>query len=340
MKFIIFFISLINGIAFSQVSTCDKKFINKSDQLQISNIINGLFEKYKKDRNETTKKELLCVLETLDRKENKLATFILASEYFKGNILEKDFKKAKFYVDKLINSSLDDNKKNIQLNDLIYDIYYENFKPQEGMKICEERLRNSFNGEYFFYFAEKLRKKEKLFKKSIEFYEIACQLSESRACNRLTDYKFFPKEFENKLYYAPAPSSFLNNTTNSENLKSNQIDYNQIFTDEIPVDNPPDFEGGMIGFINKINEVVDTSNFMGNEGFLKTILSFTVNTDGTISDISTYNKNYLNDENESLLLNSELKKAVKKIEVKWSPAILNGVKVQYKMKFPFQINFE
>ena len=100
--------------------------------------------------------------------------------------------------------------------------------------------------------------------------------------NNIIENKF--EEFENKLYYAPAPSSFLNNTTNSENLKSNQIDYNQIFTDEIPVDNPPDFEGGMIGFINKINEVVDTSNFMGNEGFLKTILSFTVNTDGTISD--------------------------------------------------------
>ena len=336
MKFILLFlISFTHVFFYSQVSKCDYKYIEMGDEYQVTNKIYNLLDKYKADKKEETKRELFCILENLDRNENKLASFILASEYYKGSILNADYIKAEIYIKKLFHYKFETNSINIKVNELIYDIYYKNLKPLEGIQICENRLKILDNGECYFYFAEKLRKREKLFKKSIELYEIACKLSEARACNRLTDYRYLPEEFENRLRYAPPPK-----INSSPKINSTQIDYDQIFTDEMYVDKTPDFEGGISVFRDKLNDFLDTSKFMGNEGMVKTILTFTVDNDGSMIDIRTLNRNIFNDENESLLFNSEIKKSIKQINTKWSPAILNNVKVKYRMRFPIQLNFE
>ena len=102
MKFILLFlISFTHVFFYSQVSKCDYKYIEMGDEYQVTNKIYNLLDKYKADKKEETKRELFCILENLDRNENKLASFILASEYYKGSILNADYIKAEIYIKKL-----------------------------------------------------------------------------------------------------------------------------------------------------------------------------------------------------------------------------------------------
>ena len=65
---------------------------------------------------------------------------------------------------------------------------------------------------------------------------------------------------------------------------------------------------------------------------ISSVLTFTVEPDGTISDISA--------KGESQSFNEEIERAVKSIQTKWIPAEVKGEKVRSKYYVPVKITVE
>ena len=75
---------------------------------------------------------------------------------------------------------------------------------------------------------------------------------------------------------------------------------------------------------------MDFSNF--SKETISSVLTFTVEPDGTISDISAKG------ENQSF--NEEIERAVKSIQTKWIPAEIKGKKVRSYYKMPIRMRIE
>ena len=108
-------------------------------------------------------------------------------------------------------------------------------------------------------------------------------------------------------------------------------------------------EGGIDGFRNLLASKVDADKIDEYEGAgrsgkwifrkkpiskatISSVLTFTVEPDGTISDISAKG------ENQSF--NEEIERAVKSIQTKWIPAEVKGEKVRSKYYVPVKITIE
>ena len=107
-------------------------------------------------------------------------------------------------------------------------------------------------------------------------------------------------------------------------------------------------EGGIDGFRNLLASKVDADKIDEYEGAgrsflifrkkpiskatISSVLTFTVEPDGTISDISAKG------ENQSF--NEEIERAVKSIQTKWIPAEVKGEKVRSKYYVPVKITVE
>ena len=138
------------------------------------------------------------------------------------------------------------------------------------------------------------------------------------------------------------PKSLPVKSTEDKNIILNYVDKEAVFPD-----------GGVNGFRNLQASKVNTNKINEYENLPKeevkkikklisqkkpiskttisSVLTFIVELDGTISDISAKG------ENQSF--NKEIERAVKSIQTKWIPSEANGKKIRSRMKFPIKMVF-
>lgn len=129
--------------------------------------------------------------------------------------------------------------------------------------------------------------------------------------------------------YAPPPPPPSTGKGNTVEVKP-QVNENQIYSE---VEQLAEFPGGGINaFRKKVETSFDTSAMDGDEGTVKTEITFVVEKDGSITDVkaSGSNKNF----------NEEAMRTVRSIKNKWSPAKINGTAVRYRFRLPISMNFE
>lgn len=107
-----------------------------------------------------------------------------------------------------------------------------------------------------------------------------------------------------------------------------KVDNNPVTT----VDVEAKFNGGIDVFRNKVVGNFDTGNFEGSGDLMKTVVTFIVEKDGTISNIKA------NGDNSQF--NKEAEQTIRSIKGKWTPAKLNGENVRSYFKFPISMQFE
>ncbi|WP_417428548.1 energy transducer TonB [Halpernia sp.] len=98
------------------------------------------------------------------------------------------------------------------------------------------------------------------------------------------------------------------------------------------VDQSSQFPGGLDAFRNKVSGNFDTSVMDGDEGTVKTEVTFIVERDGSITDVKA------NGSNSDF--NSEAVRTVKGIKTKWTPAKINGHPVRSRYRLPLTMKFE
>ncbi len=105
-------------------------------------------------------------------------------------------------------------------------------------------------------------------------------------------------------------------------------------TDEVytEVEQQADFPGGINGFRSKFQDNFDSSVMNGDEGSLKTEVTFVVERDGSITQVKATGSN--SD------FNREAERAIKAVKTKWTPAKINGQAVRYRFRLPVTMNFE
>ena len=108
-----------------------------------------------------------------------------------------------------------------------------------------------------------------------------------------------------------------------------QVSETQVYTE---VEQLAEFPGGINSFRSKVNSSFDTSVMDGDEGTVKTEVTFVVERDGSITDVKA------NGSNKDF--NAEAIRTVKSIKNKWAPAKINGQSVRYRFRMPLAMQFE
>ena len=108
-----------------------------------------------------------------------------------------------------------------------------------------------------------------------------------------------------------------------------QVSETQVYTE---VEQLAEFPGGINSFRSKVNSSFDTSVMDGDEGTVKTEVTFVVERDGSITDVKA------NGSNKDF--NAEAIRTVKSIKNKWTPAKINGQSVRYRFRMPLTMQFE
>ncbi len=108
-----------------------------------------------------------------------------------------------------------------------------------------------------------------------------------------------------------------------------QVSETQVYTE---VEQLAEFPGGINSFRSKVNSSFDTSVMDGDEGTVKTEVTFVVERDGSITDVKA------NGSNKDF--NAEAIRTVKSIKNKWAPAKINGQAVRYRFRIPLTMQFE
>lgn len=97
------------------------------------------------------------------------------------------------------------------------------------------------------------------------------------------------------------------------------------------VDQSSEFPGGINAFRQKVSGNFDTSVMSGDEGTVKTEVTFVVERDGSITDVRASGPN--SD------FNSEAVRTIKGIRNKWTPAKINGQPVRSRYRLPLTMQF-
>ena len=108
-----------------------------------------------------------------------------------------------------------------------------------------------------------------------------------------------------------------------------QVSETQVYTE---VEQLAEFPGGINSFRGKVNSSFDTSVMSGDEGTVKTEVTFVVERDGSITDVKASGSNRD--------FNAEAIRTVKSIKNKWAPAKINGQAVRYRFRMPLTMQFE
>lgn len=108
-----------------------------------------------------------------------------------------------------------------------------------------------------------------------------------------------------------------------------QVSETQVYTE---VEQLAEFPGGINSFRSKVQNSFDTSVMDGDEGTVKTEITFVVERDGSITDVKATgpNKDF----------NAEAIRTVKSVKNKWAPAKINGQAVRYRYRLPLTMQFE
>lgn len=128
--------------------------------------------------------------------------------------------------------------------------------------------------------------------------------------------------------YAPPPPPPGPTKSTTVEVKP-QVSTTQVYTE---VEQLAEFPGGINSFRSKVQNSFDTSVMNGDEGVVKTEITFVVERDGSITDIKT------NGSNSDF--NAEAMRTVKSIKNKWAPAKVNGQAVRYRFRLPLTMQFE
>ncbi|MBU8884117.1 energy transducer TonB [Flavobacteriaceae bacterium JJC] len=108
-----------------------------------------------------------------------------------------------------------------------------------------------------------------------------------------------------------------------------QVSETQVYTE---VEQLAEFPGGINSFRSKVQNSFDTSVMSGDEGTVKTEITFVVERDGSITDVKA------NGPNKDF--NAEAMRTVKSVKNKWAPAKINGQAVRYRYRLPLTMQFE
>lgn len=129
-------------------------------------------------------------------------------------------------------------------------------------------------------------------------------------------------------YTPPPPPPSTGTRTSTAEVKP-QVSDTQVYTE---VEQTAEFPGGINSFRKKVGDSFDGSAMNGDEGTVKTEITFVVERDGSITDVKANGKN--------ADFNSEAVRTIKSIKNKWSPAKINGQSVRYRFRLPLTMNFE
>lgn len=129
--------------------------------------------------------------------------------------------------------------------------------------------------------------------------------------------------------YTPPPPPPSTGTKASTAEVKPQVSETQVYTE---VEQMAEFQGGINAFRNKVSSSFDTSAMDGDEGTVKTEVTFIVERDGSITDVKASGSNKT--------FNDEAVRTVKSIKTKWSPAKINGQPVRYRFRMPLTMQFE
>lgn len=129
--------------------------------------------------------------------------------------------------------------------------------------------------------------------------------------------------------YTPPPPPPSTGTKASTAEVKPQVSDTQIYNE---VEQNAEFPGGINAFRTKISNNFDGSAMSGDEGTVKTEITFVVERDGSITDVKANGKN--SD------FNAEAVRTVKSIKNKWTPGKINGQPVRLRFRLPLTMNFE
>ena len=128
--------------------------------------------------------------------------------------------------------------------------------------------------------------------------------------------------------YAPPPPPPGPTKSTTVEVKP-QVSETQVYTE---VEQLAEFPGGINKFRSSVQNNFDTGVMDGDEGVVKTTITFVVERDGSITDIKA--------EGPNKGFNSEAIRTVKSVKNKWSPAKINGQAVRYRYRLPLTMQFE
>lgn len=129
-------------------------------------------------------------------------------------------------------------------------------------------------------------------------------------------------------YTPPPPPPSTGTKTETVEVKP-QVSETQVYTE---VEQLAEFPGGINAFRSKVNSNFDTSVMSGDEGVVKSEVTFVVERDGSITDVKATGSNST--------MNAEAVRTVKSIKNKWAPAKINGQAVRYRYRLPLTMQFE
>lgn len=98
------------------------------------------------------------------------------------------------------------------------------------------------------------------------------------------------------------------------------------------VDRDAAFPGGMNNFRAIFSQRFNANKVNSNDRLIKTVVTFIVERDGTITDVKAVGVNSS--------FNWEAINTIKKIKIKWRPAMLRKQMVRQRFKLPLTMNFE
>ncbi|MBT2623609.1 hypothetical protein [Chryseobacterium sp. ISL-6] len=113
-----------------------------------------------------------------------------------------------------------------------------------------------------------------------------------------------------------------------QNTKKSKTDNNKVYTE---VEQAPEFPGGINAFRKKFIENLDFSKIEA-KGVVSSELNFTIEKDGTLTDLKAKGKN--------TQFNSSLIAAVKSIKMKWIPGKMDGDYVRSTFRMPLRMVLE
>lgn len=128
--------------------------------------------------------------------------------------------------------------------------------------------------------------------------------------------------------YAPPPPPPGPTKSTTVEVKP-QVSTTQVYTE---VEQLAEFPGGLAAFRKKVFNNFDTSVMDGDEGMVKSEVTFVVERDGSITDVKVTGSNST--------MNKEAERTVKSIRDKWAPAKINGQAVRYRYRMPISMQFE
>ena len=129
-------------------------------------------------------------------------------------------------------------------------------------------------------------------------------------------------------YTPPPPPPSTGTKTETVEVKP-QVSETQVYRE---VEQLAEFPGGINAFRSKVNSNFDTSVMNGDEGVVKSEVTFVVERDGSITDVKATGGNSA--------MNAEAIRTVKSIKNKWAPAKINGQAVRYRYRLPLTMQFE